>query len=45
MPHLGAAEGWAFEKDKHTPTNTMCKVYNAWTHLLAAASKIAIAEP
>lgn len=45
VPHLGAEEGWSFAKDQHTPTETMCQIYTAWSKLLDASAKIKVAEP
>ena len=45
VPHLGGAESWAFEGDKHTPSSIMCQVYTAWTKLIEASATIKVAEP
>lgn len=45
VPHFGSAESWAFSPDRHTPTATMCQIYNAWSKLIEASGSIAAAEP
>jgi|EP01046_Picozoa_sp_COSAG06_P039917 hypothetical protein len=45
VPHLGNAESWAFEADKHTPSAVMCQVYTAWSKLIDASATIKTAEP
>jgi hypothetical protein len=45
IPHMGGDEGWAFEKDRHTPTTPMCQIYNAWSNLITAAAVVADIEP
>eukprot|EP00658_Telonema_sp_P-2_P047919 TRINITY_DN3647_c0_g1_i2.p1 TRINITY_DN3647_c0_g1~~TRINITY_DN3647_c0_g1_i2.p1 ORF type:complete len:691 (+),score=111.68 TRINITY_DN3647_c0_g1_i2:158-2230(+) len=37
VAHLGAAESWAFEPDRRTPSATMCQIYNAWLQLIEVA--------
>eukprot|EP01065_Artemidia_motanka_P029639 TRINITY_DN35724_c0_g1_i1.p1 TRINITY_DN35724_c0_g1~~TRINITY_DN35724_c0_g1_i1.p1 ORF type:complete len:846 (+),score=277.66 TRINITY_DN35724_c0_g1_i1:58-2595(+) len=44
VPHLPGSETWSFEKDRRTPTATMCKVYRAWEELIAAASAVDAAK-
>ena len=44
VAHIGGSVGGVFfSGDK--PTKTMCQVYQAWEKLIAAASKVPVAEP
>ena len=38
VAHVGAAESWAFEDDRFTPTSKLCQVHRGWTYLTAAAA-------
>eukprot|EP00041_Stephanoeca_diplocostata_P034371 m.1169532 g.1169532 ORF g.1169532 m.1169532 type:complete len:497 (+) comp24509_c1_seq11:1832-3322(+) len=47
VAHIGDNEGWAWGTDRHTPSATLCKIYNAWTSLIDVSSRVAhpISEP
>jgi hypothetical protein len=45
VTHFGRDEGWAFESDRHTPTQTMCQIYNAWDQLVHAGIKLSNNAP
>lgn len=37
VPHLGAAEAWAFGSDRRTPSDKLCMIWGAWVRLARAA--------
>ena len=41
VPHLGGNEAWAWNVNRYTPSPTLCKVYDAWTHMIAASAVVA----
>lgn len=38
VPHLPGTAKWAWQADRHTPTDEMCHLFGAWGDLLAVAS-------
>eukprot|EP00040_Diaphanoeca_grandis_P011341 m.58045 g.58045 ORF g.58045 m.58045 type:complete len:883 (+) comp22488_c0_seq2:20-2668(+) len=34
VPHLGGHEGWSWNADRHTPTQPLCNIYQAWGDLI-----------
>jgi alpha-N-acetylglucosaminidase len=44
VAHLGSNEAWAWQEDRHTPTDKLCLVWQAWGDLNAAAASGAISK-
>ena len=40
VPHLGGAESWSFEKDRHTPTQPLCNIHAAWGNFINLAKDV-----